>query len=284
MYEYETKEAWEERNKLRPRKRKKWRLFHKTSMILFLLGLLLGLGLISGCAPPAGEWWFSTVAPAERERQYHIGFAFDSPSLHIEDHDECTVTVIMEPTPDAQGLTWRIIDAPEQCDTSSTLGLWMWWIQLMQNAKERGTGVTATEVHFGDWPLLAGPLRKGDRMQMTFGMFAIFSVRAEVLSADAEEVAVRFDFVGAWAAYRWKGSGDLNMAVDDEGLREVRGSWGGTFGTHDFDARLTIDRLPQVKHAGLSSARPTRRWHTHALLKSSGTPSSRWSQGRSVGG
>ncbi len=211
--------------------------------------VVLGVGLLSGCAPRAGEWWFSTVAPAERERQYRIAFAFDSPGLHIEDHGECTVTVIMEPAPDGQGLTWRMSDAAERCDTSTTLGLWLWWIQLVQNAKERGTGVTATEVRFGDWPLLAGPLRTGDRVQMTIALFTLFSVRAEVLSADAERVAVRFDFLGAWAAYRWKGSGELEMTVDTEGLREARGAWGGTFGTHDFDARLSIDRLPQARSA-----------------------------------
>jgi len=221
-------------------------MLRKTMTILSLLGLLLGVGLISGCAPQVGEWWFSTVAPDERERQYHIAFTFNSPDRRIEDHGECTVTVIMEPTPDQEGLTWRMIDAKEQCDTSSTLGLWMWWIQLMHDVKDRGTGVTATEVRFGDWPLLTGPWRAGDRLQMTIIFFTFFSVRAEVLSADAERVALRFNFVGAWAASRWKGSGELKMAVDGEGLREVRGSWGGTFGAHDFDARLTIDRLPEV--------------------------------------
>ena len=216
--------------------------------------VVLCVGLASGCAPQAGEWWFSTVAPAERERQYRITFTFDSPDLNVEDHGECTVAVTVEPTRDRQGLTWRMIDAGEQCDTSTTLGLWMWWIQFMQDAKDRGTGVTATEIHFGDWPLLAGPLRTGDRVQMTFALFALFSVRAEVLSADAERVALRFDFLGAWAAYRWKGSGELKMAVDDAGLREVRGTWGGSFGAHDFDARLTIDRVPQVRRGAENAA------------------------------
>ena len=222
-------------------------MFRKALTTLSLIGLLLSVGLVSGCAPQAGEWWFSTVAPAERERQYHIAFTFESPDLHIEDHGECTVTVIMEPTPDEQALTWRMVDAREQCDTSSTLGLWMWWIQLMQDMDDRGTRVTATDVRFGDWPLLWGPWRAGDRLQMTIALFTLFTVRAEVVSADAERVALRFDFLGAWAAYRWKGLGELNMAVDDEGLREVRGAWGGTFGPHDFDARLTIDRLPRVQ-------------------------------------
>ena len=120
-------------------------MYRKSQTVLVVLGLLFIVVLASGCTPPAGEWWFSTVAPAERERQYHIGFAFDSPGLHIEDHGECIVTVIMEPTPDDQGLTWRLVDAGEQCDTSTTLGLWMWWIELMQNAKDRGTGVPDRE-------------------------------------------------------------------------------------------------------------------------------------------
>ena len=30
IYEYETKESWKQRNTCGPRKRKKWRLFHKT--------------------------------------------------------------------------------------------------------------------------------------------------------------------------------------------------------------------------------------------------------------
>ncbi len=220
-------------------------MHRKTRQSFVVLSLVLGLVLACGCAPQPGEWWFSTVAPAERERQYHIAFAFDSPDRHIEDHDECTVTVIMEPTPDQQALTWRLVDAVKHCRTSSTLGLWMWWVQAVQGMKDRGTGVTATEERFGDWPLLSGPWRAGDRLQMTVVFFTVFSVRAEVLSADAERVALRFDFRGAWGRYRWKGSGELNMAVDDEGLREVRGSWGGTSGAHDFDARLTIDRLPQ---------------------------------------
>ncbi len=219
-------------------------MLRKTLTILSLIGLLLSVGCLAGCGAPPAEWWFSTVAPAERERQYHIAFTFDSPDRHIKDHGECTVTVIMEPTPDEQALTWRLVDAGEQCGTSSILGLWIWWLQLVQDAKDRGTRVTATEVLFGEWPLLRGPWRAGDRMQATIGLFALFSVRAEVLSADAERVALRFDFLGAWAAYRWKGSGELKMAVDDEGLREVRGSWGGISGAHHFDARLTIDRLP----------------------------------------
>ncbi len=229
-------------------------MFHKTLISFVVLGLLLSVGLVCGCAPRAGEWWFSTVAPAERERQYHIAFAFDSPGLHLEDRGECTVTAIMEPTPDEQGLTWRLVDAREQCDTSSTLGLWMWWIQLMQDVDDRGVRVTATEVRFGDWPLLWGPWRAGDRVQMTLVLFTMFSVRAEVMSADAERVALRFDFLGAWAAYRWKGSGELEMTVDTEGLREARGAWGGTFGAHNFDARLTIDRLPQVPRGAENAA------------------------------
>lgn len=212
----------------------------RKTLAIVLINLLLSVG----CGAPPAEWWFSTVAPAERERQYRIAFTFDSPGRHIEDHGECTVTVIMEPTPDQQALTWRLVDAKEQCGTSSILGLWMWWLQFVQDAKDRGTRVTATEVLFGEWPLLRGPWRAGDRIQATIGLFALFSVQAEVLSANAERVALRFDFLGAWSAYRWKGSGELHMAVDDEGLREARGSWGGTSGAHDFDARLTIDRLP----------------------------------------
>lgn len=225
-------------------------MHRKTLKPCVVFGLVLGVGLACGCTQQPGQWWFSTVAPAERERQYHIAFTFNSPDRHIEDYGECTVTVIMEATPDQQALIWRLVDAEKQCGTSSILGLWMWWIQFVQDSKDRGTGVTTTEVRFGDWPLLWGPWRAGDRLQMTTLFFTLFSVRAEVLSADTERVALRFDFLGAWGSYRWKGSGELSMAIDDEGLREVRGSWGGTSGAHDFDARLTIDRLPQLGKDG----------------------------------
>ena len=49
FYEYETKESWEERKKLRPRSRRKWRLFRKTGHPLLMMFVVIVVSVIGSC-------------------------------------------------------------------------------------------------------------------------------------------------------------------------------------------------------------------------------------------
>ncbi len=223
-------------------------LSSKTLTIFSLLGLAL-LACYGGCAagesPKRGEWWFSTQPPPTGERRYHIAFTLNSPERNVRDHGEYDVPVTVKPTAEPEGLVWRLVSPKERYDLSNTLGLWMVWLQAIQDFKDRGTTVTSTEVLFGDWPLLRGPLRAGDRLMIVGFSFVGLVVHADVVSADSERVALRFDFWRGGSGFRSKGSGELILATDAAGLREVRAAWRGTFGSDHFDAVLTIDRLSQ---------------------------------------
>lgn len=223
-------------------------MFRKTLTIVSLLGLAILAccgGCVAGETPKHGEWWFSTQAPPTGEREYHIAFTLNSPDRHVRDHGEYDVTVTVKQTAEPNGLMWRLVSPKERYDLTNTLGLWMVWLQAIQDFKDRGTTVTSTEVLFGDWPLLRGPLRTGDRLMIAGYFLTGLVVHADVVSADSERVALRFDFWRGASGFRSKGSGELTLATDAAGLREVRAAWRGTFGLDRFDAVLTIDRLSQ---------------------------------------
>ncbi len=205
--------------------------------------------------PPEGhggsrkEWWFPTKVPQSGMLRYSVGnkrksFHVDRLANQQISVGNCDVAMSVVPLDDRQGLRIRPADTNEFCQTDTMLGIWIWYLQAMHNTYESDSQISPTEFVFGGGPILRGPWRAGDRILFAWSvLFASGIVHAEVRSVDDLTICLVFDFWGGPAWPAWRGSGEVTMTNDVDGLHEAQAQWSWTYRSTRVEESVTVKRL-----------------------------------------
>ncbi len=216
-----------------------------------ITSLAIGLMVFCGCASTTGssraEWWFPTQAPPSGMLRYTVrhttttSYSNSPPSKQVST-GVCDVTISADPLADGEGMSIRPAGEIDLCETDTLLGIWVWYLQMMHEWRSTDSQITPTEFAFGGGPILRGPWRTDDRILFSWWMFVGGIVHAEVRSVDDTTIRLAFDFWGGPAEPDWRGSGEIVMANDPDGLREAHARWSWTYRSSRTEETVTVKR------------------------------------------